>query len=303
MLFSDFAANKLGIRLPSPIESFTPCWPGADQVRLFIKRDDLIHPVISGNKWRKLKYALNTMPANTKHIVSFGGGYSNHLHACGYLCHQLGLLFTAIVRGNYSQSLTPMLRDLRSWHAHIEYVDKITYKRRDDDEYLAGLRVRFPDAYIVPEGGSQQAALLGMAELVEEELSGHFNHFIVPVASGATLAGLITAISPRQSAMGIAVLKGQGYLESLVKTFVGLPTAEKNLYINHEYHCGGYAKKNSSLLDICDEMSNEYNVPVEPVYSGKLFLALKALLAKGYFASNSKILVVHTGGLQGLRQV
>ena len=302
-MFSDFAASKLGINLPSPVESFTPSWPGADQVRLFIKRDDLIHPVISGNKWRKLKYALNTMPRNTKHIVSFGGGYSNHLHACGYLCHQLGLQFTAIVRGNYSQSITPMLRDLLSWHAHIEYVDKITYKRRDDDEYLASLRARFPNAYFVPEGGSQQAALLGMAELVEEEFNSQFSHFVVPVASGATLAGITTAISPQQNAIGIAVLKGQGYLESLVKTLVPLPTTENNWYINHEYHCGGYAKTSAPLLDICDEMTDRYHVPVEPVYSGKVFLALKALLANRYFVRNSRILVVHTGGLQGLRQV
>ncbi|MBU3021467.1 pyridoxal-phosphate dependent enzyme [Aestuariibacter sp. A3R04] len=302
-MFSDFAASKLAVRLPSPIEPFTPSWQGADQVSLFIKRDDLIHPIISGNKWRKLKYALDTMPNDTKHIVSFGGGYSNHLHACGYLCHKLGLQFTAIVRGDYSHSLTPMLKDLHHWNTNVEYVNKLTYKRRNDTDYLTALRTRFAAAYIIPEGGSQRAALKGMAELVEEESSTHFNHFLVPVASGATLAGLAIAITPQQSATGIAVLKGQGYLESLVKTFVGLPTAENNWYINHDYQCGGYAKTNTALQNLCDEMTNEYHVPVEPVYSGKVFLALKTLLARGHFARNSRILVIHTGGLQGLRQV
>ena len=130
---------KTSLTLPSPVEPFFPKWKGAEKVSLFVKRDDAIHPIMSGNKWRKLSNALP--PSLPKAIVSFGGGFSNHLHALGFICFKLGIPFTAIIRGDYSATPSPMIKDLIQWQTHIEYVDRITYKKRSDSAYLNELKL------------------------------------------------------------------------------------------------------------------------------------------------------------------
>ena len=297
--------KQLGLSLPSPLQRFTPDWPGAEKVTLWIKRDDRIHPIISGNKWRKLSQLLADHAATTPHIVSFGGGFSNHLHALGWCCKQLGIEFTALVRGNYADSPTPMLTDLSRWQANIRYLTKLAYKQRDEPDFIAALCEQYPGALIIPEGGSQQAALAGVQTLLEE-CQIPIDKIITPVASGATMAGLINGAginaraSARQQVLGIAVLNGVGYLENLVAQF--LPTnSSHDWLILHQFHHGGYARTSPALLNLCEEMQQEYGIPVEPVYSGKVFYALKSLLAQSAFAAGEQIVIVHTGGLQGAR--
>ena len=342
---------------PSPLELFTPDWPGAEDVTIYVKRDDKIHPVVSGNKWRKLKQFIygyaeqyldgaegSTNAEGSLHaegssctakssvrLISFGGGFSNHLHALGYVCHTLGIPLSAIIRGDYSATPTPMISDLTSWNVDIEYVDRITYKKRDSAEYLNSLKERFSPAIIIPEGGSQEQAIAGVAELVSEITEAlatnhntEFDTIIAPVASGATMGGIVSALTPNQHAIGIGVLKGQDYLESLVNQFlppailtkkivtkelaakapainVEENKANSNWHINHKYHCGGYAKAPPYLKAFCENFNNAMPFKVEPVYSGKVFFALKDMLKKGTFKSGSKIIVLHTGGLQGAR--
>jgi 1-aminocyclopropane-1-carboxylate deaminase len=277
-------------------------WPGAGNYQITLKRDDLLHPVISGNKWRKLKFALLEAQQNQiKHIISFGGGFSNHLHALGYCCQQMNIRFTAIVRGDYSGNPSPMLQDLVSWGAQLRYVDRSTYKLRDQPEYLTNLQQRYSEATIIPEGGSQALALKGVSEIISE-LEGNYDYIMAPVGSGGTLAGLINQSQPSTKIIGIAVLKGKDYLESLVNQL--LPAAAKdksNWQINHDYHSGGYAKTNSELKAFCENFLQQTDIHIEPVYSGKLFFALKDLIAKQEFPEGSKILALHTGGLQGAR--
>lgn len=353
---------------PSPLELFTPDWPGAEDVTIYVKRDDKIHPVVSGNKWRKLKQFIygyaeqyldgaegsinaegstnaegslhaegsSCIAKSSVRLISFGGGFSNHLHALGYVCHTLGIPLSAIIRGDYSATPTPMISDLTSWNVDIEYVDRITYKKRDSAEYLNSLKERFSPAIIIPEGGSQEQAIAGVAELVSEIAEAlatnhntEFDTIIAPVASGATMGGIVSALTPNQHAIGIGVLKGQDYLESLVNQFlppailtkkivtkelmtkelaakapainVEENKANSNWHINHKYHCGGYAKAPPYLKAFCENFNNAMPFKVEPVYSGKVFFALKDMLKKGTFKSGSKIIVLHTGGLQGAR--
>lgn len=349
------------LTLPSPLEVFTPDWPGAEDVTIYIKRDDKIHPVVSGNKWRKLqpfiheytKQYLGDVPSKDElsqkadrlssgargsseaqdsvRLISFGGGFSNHLHALGYVCHTLGIPLTAIIRGDYSATPTPMISDLNSWNVDIEYVDRITYKKRECAEYLNTLKERFSPAIVIPEGGSQKQAIEGVAELVGEITEAlatnhntQFDTVIAPVASGATMAGIVSALTPNQHAIGIGVLKGQDYLESLVNQFLPADLVAKeiltkelaakapasneeenkansNWHINHEYHCGGYAKAPPYLKAFCEHFNQTMPFNIEPVYSGKVFFALKDMLKQGTFKSGSKIIVLHTGGLQGAR--
>lgn len=304
-------AFKSSLTLPSPLIPFKPNWEGASKVSLFVKRDDAIHPVMSGNKWRKLSHALtNPLP---KTIVSFGGGFSNHLHALGFVCHKLGIPFNAIIRGDYSAAPTPMIQDLKSWGTRIDYVDRVTYKKRNDSAYLLHLKQQQPDAMIIPEGGSQAQALQGMKDMVDE-IDIDFDFIVAPVASGATLAGIVSALNKRnennatdtlhqttRNVVGVGVLKGAGYLEGLVEQFLPTSLGRSNWHIDHSYHFGGYAKAPNELRTFCNDFNHAFEFDIEPVYSGKAFWAVKDMLAKGKFEDGARIVVLHTGGLQGAR--
>lgn len=264
-----------------------------------IKRDDRIHPIISGNKWRKLSSLLSEQPENIKGIVSFGGGFSNHIHALSYVCNQLNMPFVAIIRGDYTKNPTPMLKDIERWGTTINYVDRKTYQLRNDHDFLAQLAKRYTDYVIVPEGGSDHDALNGVTQIVSELTLWDFDTIVTPVASGATLAGIVSSIAPHQHAIGVAVLKGADYLEQLVNNF--LPEPRENWHISHNYHCGGYAKVTQALTALCKEVTLDYDIPIEGVYSGKLFFALKEWLQQQVFPEGHKIVVLHTGGIQGAR--
>ena len=292
--------QRLAIQQPSAEQAIFPSWPGLEHLSLTIKRDDLLHPIISGNKWRKLQHSLLlAIQQNIKHIVSFGGGFSNHLHALGYCCHQLDIKFTAMVRGDYSANPSPMLLDLFRWQADIQYVNKITYQRRDEPDYLVELQTKYPNTFIIPEGGSNSLALQGVGKIVSE-LSQNYDYIVAPAASGGTLAGLINVTRDSSSKiLGIGVLKGQDYLEQLVQDL--LPQPADHWSINHDYHFGGYAKSSAELHHFCTDFYQQTQIEIEPIYSAKLFFALRDLVSQGYFCKGSKILALHTGGLQGAR--
>ncbi|GGW96978.1 1-aminocyclopropane-1-carboxylate deaminase/D-cysteine desulfhydrase [Alteromonas halophila] len=286
------------LHVPSPVQSLTPDWPGAQAVHISIKRDDLIHPVISGNKWRKLSPTLLSLSSPPSRLISFGGGFSNHLHALGYASHRLQLPFTAFVRGDYRQHPTPMLRDLHHWGTDVRYLTKADYRRRHDPAFVSSLHGDAPQALVIPEGGSQQSALAGIQHSLKEQPLV-FDTVICPVASGATLAGLVSALEGHQQAMGIAVLKGQQYLESLVSNLLDRPYA--NWHIEHAYHHGGYARNTDELIAFCDAFETQTSVPAEPVYSGKMLFAVRHMISKGMFPEGHRVLLIHTGGLQGAR--
>lgn len=293
--------QQIGVVEHTPIQQLDTAWTRDANISLSIKRDDLIHPIISGNKWRKLKYQLNDIINSPKKgIVSFGGGYSNHLHALAFCCQQLDLECICIVRGVYPTP-TPMLEDIVSWGAKIEYVTKDEYKQRDNAHYLQMIQKRYPDYVLVPEGGSNYFGMEGINDLAQQ-IPHDIDTVIVPVGSGGTMAGLVRSLPIHQHVLGIAVLKGEHYLEDLVKQF--LDNAQQNRLtwsINHQAHCGGYAKRNEELMALCTQFEQETGVPIEPVYSGKCLLGIKQLCEQGYFKRGSQILMIHTGGLQGAR--
>ncbi|MDF2179520.1 pyridoxal-phosphate dependent enzyme [Aliiglaciecola sp. CAU 1673] len=296
---ADTLTARLEIQSPSPLQLFQPDWPGASELQIWVKRDDLLHPIISGNKWRKLKYALAQLQVeNIDKVISFGGGFSNHLHALGYCCQRLGIALEARIRGDYSKHPSPMIDDLIRWGTTIKYLNKRSYKEQTELAAANALTTDETHTRVIPEGGSQQQALPGVAEILSE-LPRDFDHILLPVGSGGTLAGLVSA-SPGAKLHGIAVLKGQDYLEQLVKNL--LDGANQNHWqILHDYHGGGYGKADKNLQAFCHEVEENSAIPLEPVYSGKLFCAARQLMEKGYFNAGSKILLLHTGGLQGAR--
>jgi 1-aminocyclopropane-1-carboxylate deaminase len=267
-----------------------------------IKRDDLIHPIISGNKWRKL--LGNVTFAKTKKyrgILSFGGAYSNHIHALAYTCQQHQLPAVGVIRGEPAYRNNFTLSWAEHWGMQLRFVDRKTYRRRTEKQYLQVLQQQYPNYFIIPEGGSNQLALSGVAQLVSElKQQSHYDTLLLPVASGGTLAGIISADTQHQL-IGIAVLKGGEFLEKTINDLLINHKLEHNNWrILNEFHRGGYAKFSAEDSERLRVFSQQVGVPFEPIYSGKMVLALLDLIAANYFPKNHTVMLIHTGGLQSL---
>ncbi|WP_421348399.1 1-aminocyclopropane-1-carboxylate deaminase/D-cysteine desulfhydrase [Aeromonas veronii] len=267
-------------------------------VELWCKRDDLIHPAISGNKWRKLKYhLLHAKEHGKRHLLSFGGAYSNHIHALAAAGCQSGLRTTGIIRGEYDAVSNSTLRDARHWGMDLVFVDRQSYRRRQDPDWLAQFDA--PDTLIVPEGGSSPLAIPGVAELVGE-VPFSPDLWVLPCASGGTLAGLIAGKRDREQILAIAVLKGGGFIADEVCRLHPAAAYIPGWRIALDHHDGGYAKFSPTLWQWVQDFSATTDLPLEPIYSGKAMWGLFRELAAGRIAPGSKIVFIHTGGMQGL---
>ncbi|WMC12468.1 pyridoxal-phosphate dependent enzyme [Oceanimonas pelagia] len=267
---------------------------------LHIKRDDRLHAFISGNKWRKLKYVLRqALSERAAGLLSFGGAWSNHLHALAAAGQALGVPTAGIVRGEPEYAGNPTLSDARAWGMTLEFVDRQSYRRRHEADFLAGLAARHPGFYIIPEGGSCVLALPGVAELWRE--LPPCEELILPVASGGTLAGLLSARPGRTRVTGYAVLKGQGWLADTVHGLYAPAAHDPGWQLRLNHHGGGYAKCSPADRAAITELSEALAVPLEPVYSGKALLGLFRDIEAGHYAPGSRLIFLHTGGLQGAR--
>lgn len=268
-------------------------------IELWIKRDDLLHPVISGNKWRKLKYILDhALCSDATEIISMGGAYSNHLHALAYAGQALGVKTTGIIRSEPTETLTPTLIDLQNWDMELRFVSRSDYRQLRQYKNCHDLPGLLAQQYWLPEGGAQPLALQGVAELVAE-IDMPYNLLCAPCGTGTTLAGLIAAVPEQVSVMGIAALKNAGFLIRDVEAL--LAQAHHNWQINLDYHFGGYASSNAELDAFINAFENNTGIPLEPVYTGKMLYALYELIKNRTFKPGQRIIALHTGGLQGNR--
>lgn len=261
----------------------------------FIKRDDLIHPFISGNKWRKLKYYLNY--ANTHHktkLVTVGGAYSNHVLATACAGAVYGYQTKAFIRGEEIKELNHMLTLCKLYGMELEFVTRDAYRQKDG--LYADVR---EDTLIIPEGGYGELALQGCAEIADE-LTQEYDYVVTAVGTGATLAGLAKGAAVRQpncKIIGICALKGAEYLNGEISALI--PDLN-NWELLHDYHQGGYAKTTPELIDFLKTFTAQTGVLIDPVYTAKTAYAITDLIKQGYFKPNSKVLMLHTGGLMGL---
>lgn len=268
-------------------------------IHLGIKRDDLLHPLISGNKWRKLKYNLVHMKALKKtELLTFGGAFSNHVHACAAAGKLFNLKTHAIIRGPELDNNNPTIQFAKQCSMQLHVVNRAEYRQRHEQEYLNALQTRFPNAYIIPEGGTNSFALLGCEELVKS-LPEH-DYLICPTGSGGTLAGLIEGSKSSTQVLGIAVLKQAEYLKDEIRKLSTKANNQNNWQLLTDFHDGGYGKFSPQLWQFCQYMNHNHNLPLEPIYSGKMMYALWQLIQQDYFPAGSKIIAVHTGGMQGL---
>lgn len=287
------------LNLPSPLELINDYTFEQKALKVFVKRDDLIHPQISGNKWRKLKFnLLEAKKLGYPKLITFGGAHSNHLYALAAAGKYLGFETTGIIRGdelNADSSIT--LRYANECGMNFVFVSREAYR---DKENLLTIHQK-NDQYAVPEGGTNALALTGVGEMYQEIVAqlGYIPDYIMcPVGSGGTIAGLINA-APETHLIGVCVLKNAQYLETqilgLIKNKENLE--EPNFEILWNFHHGGYAKKTPELLSFIEQFEEMHHIKTEYVYSGKMFFAFYELL-KNKIKNNSTVVLIHTGGLR-----
>ncbi|CAH9065145.1 D-cysteine desulfhydrase [Pseudoalteromonas holothuriae] len=303
LLYSHKSENRMSFKKfdfpESPIQIIEHPLLAQKQVILKVKRDDLLHPHIAGNKWRKLKYNLIAMQQQNKSaFITFSGPFSNHLYAASMACKLFALEGHAIVRGPHLDIHNPTIRMARACGVQLHTVDRATYRLRHNDDYLMELQQRFAHCHIIPEGGSNQQALVGVQELANSLPKS--DYVMCATGSGGTLAGLINASSGTTSVIGIAVLKQAEYLIDEIIRLAPKAKQKSNWQLMCDFHDGGYGKFSTALWQFCKMMKKDCKLPLEPIYTGKLFYALWQLLEQDFFAPGSHITAIHTGGLQGL---
>jgi len=265
------------------------------KVNISVKRDDLIHPYISGNKWRKLKHLLIKARQEEKsNLVTFGGAWSNHLLATACAAAQFKFKSTGYVRGEKVDN--PVLSLCRLFGMNIHFVNREAYK--DKKAVFNTYRSENPSAFFIDEGGYSLEAAKGCEEIVSE-LTGKYDHIFVACGTGATLAGLAKGTSvyhPNTKVHGVPVLKEGEFIRDAVEHFY----PQLNVELHCNYHFGGYAKTKPELIDFIKGFCKETGVLIEPVYTGKLFYAVMDLVSRDYFKEGEHILILHSGGLTGI---
>jgi len=271
-------------------------------IKLFIKREDLTHPELSGNKWHKLKYNLMAAKKDGyKTLLTFGGAYSNHIYATASAGKLFGFNTIGIIRGEEHLPLNPTLSFASSMGMKIHYVNRKTYREKNSKEFIEQLRQKFDNFYLLPEGGTNKLAVKGASEIISN-IDLDFDYVCCACGTGGTLAGLITGLDGGKKALGFSVLKGGRFLLNNVEKLVYETTGKKynNWDINLDFHFGGYAKINSELIKFIQRFQKITSIPIEPIYTGKLLFGIYNLILDKYFNNGMNILAIHTGGLQGL---
>ena len=293
------------LSIPSPLERFRLKQSTLPELTIDIKRDDLIHPMLSGNKIRKLLGHLQHLIAGSyAGLVSMGGPWSNHLHACSWLCHQLEIPFTAIIRGQEPSNYSDTLQDMVAWGTVLQFVTRAEYRAiRDYYENVSpdipAILAQLNHCYFIPEGGRDTKALLGLKQLADE-LAHDYDAVYIGVGTGTTLAGLLTHwTNPKTQFYGVLAVDA---VDSQVLTIDELaPETSVRYSLLNEFTFGGFAKVDEQLLTFISNVFNDSQIPLEPIYTAKAMYALQQHINEGRYDEEAKILFIHTGGLQGLR--
>jgi 1-aminocyclopropane-1-carboxylate deaminase/D-cysteine desulfhydrase-like pyridoxal-dependent ACC family enzyme len=292
---------EFGKRIGSPVQDVNDPELKDSGIRLLIKRDDLIHEHISGNKWRKLKYNLRAAAEQNHHtLLTFGGAYSNHIAATAFAAQKAGFSSIGVIRGD-DDPTNPTLKYARACGMRLHFVSREDYRRKTEDDFIDELEQRFGQFFMIPEGGANGLGVQGCAEILPETEEG-FDVVCCAAGTGTTLAGLALTLRQDQKLLGFPALKGGEFLTGEVERLVhesNLKHGTLNLELITDYHFGGYAKVKPELLAFISGFQERTGIPLDPIYTGKMMYGIYDLIGKGHFAEGTTILSVHTGGLQG----
>jgi 1-aminocyclopropane-1-carboxylate deaminase/D-cysteine desulfhydrase-like pyridoxal-dependent ACC family enzyme len=287
---------------PSPIQEIRDKLLNEKDVHLFVKRDDLLHAEISGNKIRKLKYNLLQAKSEGRHtLLTFGGAYSNHIYAVAAAGEIYGFKTIGVIRGEPYPNLNPTLTFAKTKGMHLHYISRTDYKKKYTSETTDELKNRFGEFYMIPEGGTNSLALKGCTEIIDE-IDIPYDFITSCCGTGGTLGGIIAGLNGSSHAIGFPVLKGGDFLRKEIHDHI--KDFNDKVYLNWhlalEYHFGGYAKYSSELVEFINEFNTKHKIPLDPVYTGKMMYGLFNMIQQDVFKKGSRIIAIHTGGLQGI---
>lgn len=258
-------------------------------VQFDVLRLDKIHPVISGNKWFKLKYHLDNFNAgNYNGIITFGGAWSNHIVATACACYLQKIKCTGIIRGEKPGQLSTTLLEAANHEMGMKFISRDKYAQKNNNEFIESIKKEFPGHYIIPEGGAGKEGEKGAGEIIQNAVGKNYTHIACAIGTGTMFNGIMQAASLNQKILGIVVLKGWK-----------VENEKNNTALFMNYHFGGYAKYDQVLIDFMNEFFRLTSIPTDFVYTAKLAFALFDLIKKDHFPPGSKILMIHSGGLQG----
>lgn len=267
-------------------------------VRLFIKREDLLHSYISGNKFRKLKYNLaQAKKENKTTLLTFGGAFSNHILAVAAAGKEYGFKTIGIIRGEELKGKiaeNPTLQKAQDFGMIFEFFTRKMYREKNNPKILEELSNKYGNFYVIPEGGTNELAVQGCEEILTSD-DEMFDYICCAVGTGGTISGIINCSKSSQQVLGFPALKGDFLTEDICKFAV-----KKNWELITAYHFGGYGKVSQELIVFINEFYLKHKIPLDPIYTGKMMFGVLDLITKNYFPENSKILIIHTGGLQGI---
>jgi len=265
------------------------------QIDVQVLRLDKIHPIVSGNKWFKLKYYLQEAIIQQKNTVAtFGGAFSNHIVATAFACKSVGLNSIGIIRGEEPKHLSSTLQAAKEYGMEFHFVSRANFIEKEN------LKTQFePNFYWVSEGGYGLLGMQGASEILQEYNDDSFTHIIASCGTGTMLAGLVNTAMPHQKVLGICALKGYENIHHSIQQILPANKQLPDFSILHNYHFGGYAKHPSPLIEWMNALWQAEQLPTDIVYTSKLMYAVKELCKNQYFSSTDKVLIIHSGGLQG----
>jgi len=267
-----------------------------------ILRLDQLHPVVSGNKWFKLKYYIEeAISSAAATIASFGGPYSNHLVALAFIAQKNKLKSTGYVRANQNEQITPSLQEALAYGMHLEFIGRNRFQEIKNELLQNSKKTNTSLTYFIDEGGYGNLGAKGAADILSMQNTIVFDTILCAVGTGTMLAGLINGAAPHQEIIGIPILKNEISLKEEIKSLVIKKQA--NWTLLHQFHHGGYAKTNPALLQFMNDLWRLEQIPTDLVYTGKLLFGVHELVQTNYFKPKSKILMIHSGGLQGNRSL
>jgi len=271
------------------------------ETELWLKREDLLHPHISGNKWRKLKYNLQEAKRLQHNaLLTFGGAYSNHIAATAAAGKEYGFKTIGIIRGEEHLPLNPTLSFATSCGMQLQYISREEYRQKNEPAFVEEIQEQYNQPYILPEGGTNLLAIQGCTEVIED-ISIDYDYICCAAGTGGTAAGIVAALAGEKQMLIFPALKGGEFLQPEIEELVLNYCGHKynNWQLITAYHFGGYAKVKPELLAFIHDFQQRHHIPLEPIYTGKMMYGLFDLIRQGYFTKGSRIVAVHTGGLQG----
>ena len=270
-----------------------------NSISVQIKREDLINPFVSGNKFRKLKYnLLQAKEENQETLLTFGGAFSNHIAAVAFAGKEKGFKTIGIIRGDElgrKIAENPTLSFAQNCGMQLEFISREEYRLKSESSFLENLKAKFGSFYHIPEGGTNALAIKGCQEILTED-DAEFDYICCSIGTGGTISGIINSVLPHQKVLGFPALKGD-FLKEEIHNF----TQNENWELITEYHFGGYGKVNEALIGFINQFYIENQIPLDPIYTGKMVFGVIDLIKKNYFPAKSKILLIHTGGIQGIQ--